>query len=193
MEIRLVDLETSWQDTGPVREDADAIDRIVSQWQEQLPGVDAGPLQVLGRIQRIEALADALLRPPLAAAGLASGDFDVLAALRRDGGGGGLSPTALAAAMLVTRGAITKRVDRLLAAGLVTRRPAGQDARAKLIALTPGGRRLTDTLIRRHLQAEADLLSCLSQREASTLTDLLRVLLQNLEGRDLPSGPGPPH
>lgn len=170
-------------------ENADAIDRIVSQWREQLPEVDAGPLQILGRIQRIEALTDVLLRPPLAAAGLAPGDFDVLTALRRAGGADGLSPTALAAAMLVTRGAITKRVDRLLAAGLVTRRAAGQDGRAKLIALTPGGRRLTEALIRRHLQAEADLLTGLSPRQASTLTALLRTLLRDLEDRDPPSGP----
>lgn len=183
-------METTEQETGGVQDAPDRIDRVVEQWRHRLPSADPAPLHVLGRIQRIEALADSLLRPPLAEAGLAAGDFDVLAALRRGDDAGGLSPSALAAAMMVTRGAVTKRVDRLVEAGLVTRRAEGADARAKLVALTPQGRRLTDTLIRRHFDAEADLLSCLTAEQSTALAGLLRVLLLHVEARAGSGAPG---
>lgn len=162
---------------------ADALDTIVAQWHAVLPGLDTSGLSVLGRIQRVAALADPLLRPPFARAGLASGDFDVLAALRRSGGAG-LSPTDLAAAMLVTPGAATKRVDRLEAADLVTRGlVGGRDGRAKVICLTEAGRELTDRLIEQHLDAEAELVSALSAEELVVLTGLLRRLLMAVEDR----------
>ena len=80
---------------------------------------------VIGRIDRLAVLIDERLRPPFAAAGLANGDFDLLAALRRQGPPYEASPGELAVAMLVTTGATTKRIDRLERQGYVTRRPSG--------------------------------------------------------------------
>ena len=94
---------------------------------------------------------DAELRPPFAAEGLGNGDFDVLAALRRAGSPYALRHRDLTASMLVTPGAVTKRVDRLLAKGLVTRGAHESDGRGQLVRLTRAGVRFVDRMIEVHL------------------------------------------
>lgn len=157
----------------------DPVETIAEQWRELLPGIDASPLLVVGRVQRLTARWDGLLRAPFAAAGLASGDFDVLAALRR--GDRALTPTELAEAMLVTAGAVTKRVDRLLAADLVSRSRSTHDGRGRIVELTAKGRRLTDRLIGEHLTNEAKLLSPLDDEEQQLLATLLSRLVTATE------------
>ncbi len=160
---------------------ADSVKQIVAQWGDRLPDLDASPLLVWGRLERVVARADGLLRPPFAQAGLASGDFDVLAALRRADPPHALAPGDLAAAMLVTAGAATKRIDRLEAAGLVTRTRAADDGRGRVVTLTGAGIELTDRLIRAHLANEDRLLAALSPDERETLAALLSTLLGALE------------
>ena len=75
-----------------------------------------------------------------AQADLGNGDFDVLASLRRAGAPYRLTPTELAGTTMVTSGAVTKRVDRLVAQGLVERSVSETDGRGRVIALTPRAR-----------------------------------------------------
>ncbi|GAA2758945.1 MarR family transcriptional regulator [Actinopolymorpha rutila] len=161
--------------------EGDAVRVIVDQWQVRLPDLDPSPMLVLGRIQRLAAVCDPILRSPFAAAGLASGDFDALAALRRSGPPHALSNNELAQAMLVTPGAVTKRIDRLVAAGLVTRARAPEDARGRVVTLTRAGRRLTDKLIRTHVANEAAILAGLDDGEQRQLGALLGKLLASVE------------
>lgn len=154
---------------------------IVQAWRTQLPDLDPSPLLVLGRIERLAALCDPLLRPPFAAAGLASGDFDVLAALRRSAPPHEMSHGELARATLVTPGGVTKRIDRLTAAGLVTKTRDPADARGRRVALTRAGQRLSDKLIRAHMANEAALLGALDDNEQRHLASLLSKLLASLE------------
>ena len=137
---------------------------------------------VAGRIERVAHLLDAALRPPFEAELLGNGDFDVLAALRRVGPPFALRPVELSRAMLVTTGAVTKRIDRLENAGLVDRRSSVEDdARGKIIRLTPAGRKLVDRMIAVHLANEDRLLAVLSAPERQALGDLLAKLCANLE------------
>src|SRR3954469_19914405 len=106
---------------------------------------------VVGRLMRLAPLLDGRLRPPFAAEGLANGDFDVLAALRRGGGPVLGRPGGLSRAPGGTTGAITKRLDRLEAQGLVARESTDDDGRGKLIRLTPAGVATTDRMIAVHL------------------------------------------
>lgn len=165
--------------------------RIVDAWRRERPDLDPSPLLVIGRMGRITALLDGLLRPPFAAAGLSNGDFDLLAALRRAGPPYVLSPGRLAEEMLVTNGAATKRVDRLVRQGLVARSTAGHDARAREVRLTDAGVRLTDDLITQHLANEHRLLSGLTGAQREQLADLLGLLAGHVEdatGRGVPGG-----
>ena len=161
--------------------EADRVDEIVERWETIRPELDAGPMLVIGRIARLAAVLDERLRPPFAAAGLAAGDFDLLAALRRQGPPHAASPGDLAAAMLVTTGATTKRIDRLERQGYVTRRTATTDRRGRVVALTTAGRRLTDRLIARHLDNEAALLGGLTTNQRDQLARLLKTLAASLE------------
>ncbi|HET6154249.1 MAG TPA: MarR family transcriptional regulator [Marmoricola sp.] len=159
----------------------DGVDRIVAQWAVERPDLDTRPMGVVGRIHRVADLLDAGLRPPFAAEGLGNGDFDVLASLRRAGAPYRLSAADLSATMMVTSGAATKRVDRLAAAGLVTRTVAEHDARGRLIELTPLGFEVVDRVVVAHWANEDRLLEALDAGERDQLTGLLRKLLLSLE------------
>ena len=89
----------------------DWVSAIVRRWRDLRPDLDSTPMLVIARLGRLNAIIDDLLRPPFAAAGLANGDFDLLAALRRQGPPYEASPGELTLAMLVTTGA-TIRASR---------------------------------------------------------------------------------
>jgi DNA-binding MarR family transcriptional regulator len=69
--------------------------------------------------------------------GLSLGDFDVLAQLGL--AGGELGMTELAHRALISRSGMTRRVARLVDAGLVHRAGSEADARAVLVSLTDAG------------------------------------------------------
>ena len=154
---------------------------IVRGWREQRPDLDPSPLLVFGRIARIGQVADTTLRAPFAEEGLAPGDFDVLAALRRLGTPFRCRPVELSRRLLVTTGAITKRLDRLEAQGLLRRVLAEEDGRGKHVQLTPRGRRLVDRLLPLHLANERRLLAGLTATERRQLAGLLGKLALALE------------
>lgn len=160
---------------------ADGVDRIVAQWAVERPDLDTGPMSVIGRIHRLGALLDGGLRTVFAQVGLGNGDFDVLASLRRSGAPYRLTPTQLTATVMVTSGAVTKRVDRLEKAGLVSRTVSAEDGRGRLIELTAGGRALVDRMLGVHWANEDRLLGALSAQERDQLAGLLRKLLLELE------------
>ena len=160
---------------------SDPVEAIVAGWRASLPSLDASPMLVIGRLMRIAERCDVLLRPPFAAAGLAAGDFDVLAALRRTDPPHALTPGELAGAVLVTSGAVTKRVDRLERAGLVLRTRSDRDGRGRVVTLTDSGRTLTDRLIRVHMDNERALLATLDAEEREVLGRLLGRLLVAVE------------
>jgi len=76
--------------------------------------------------------------------GLSLADFDVLAQLA--GADGELRMTELADRALISRSGMTRRVARLVEAGLVRRAHAAADARGVVVALTDAGvARVTET------------------------------------------------
>ena len=74
---------------------------------------------------------------------------------------------------MVTSGAITKRVDRLAGAGLVSKRVGATDGRSRVVALTPEGVELIDRLIGEHTANEHRLLAGLSELDRTRLASLL--------------------
>jgi DNA-binding MarR family transcriptional regulator len=159
----------------------DHIDRIVAQWRRERPDVDASPLALLGRLFRAAHLADLALATGLAGYGLQPGWFDLLAALRRAGPPYELSPTDLMGATMLSSGGMTKRLDRLVAAGLVERRPDPDDRRGTLVRLTRKGRSGIDRALEAHVANEKRLLRPLSAADRRSLDRLLRRLLHGLE------------
>ena len=70
------------------------------------------------------------------------------------------------------------------ARNLVTRRRSGQDARAVLIALTPEGRRKTESIVPRALDWENMAVAGMSEEEICILKGLLHRLYGNVVGPD---------
>jgi len=151
----------------------DHVGRIQQQWADERPDLDTSPMGIIGRLHRLSEVLLAELRPVFAAAGLSDGDFDVLASLRRAGDPYELTPGQLAATTMVTSGAVTKRVDRLISAGLVDRAVCADDARSRLIRLTSGGLVLVDDLVGKHVANEHRLVAGLSDMERTRLAHLL--------------------
>jgi DNA-binding MarR family transcriptional regulator len=158
-------------------EDADAVDAILSQWGAVRPDLDPAPMGVVGRLSRAARLLERGLAPVFAEHGLQSGEFDILATLRRAAGTQGMGAGALASSAMVTSGAITNRVDRLVAKGLVTRDLDATNRRAVRIALTPAGRQLVDAAVVQHVANEKRLLGVLDADDQEQLAALLKRLL----------------
>ena len=123
----------------------DRAEIAVSQWARERPDLRTLPMAVFGRLnEAAERVMREHMNPLFAQAGLQSGEFDVLATLRRSGAPYTLSPTQLYEAAMISSGGMTDRIDRLERAGLVLRRPDPKDRRGKLIVLTDPGKRLID-------------------------------------------------
>ena len=93
---------------------------------------------------------------------------------------------------MLTSSGTTKRLDRLEAAGHITREPDPSDRRGVLITLTPRGRRLVDKASVTHMANEERILSGLTAAERRQLAGLLRKLSLTLpppEG-DAPAAAG---
>jgi len=172
--------------TRPVR---DEVDDIVARWQSERPDLDVTPLQVLSRVSRLARHLDRARRAAFAAHGLEIWEFDVLSALRRQGPPFQLSPGALLRATLVTSGTMTNRIDRLAAAGLVSRRRDQEDKRGVLVQLTGAGLRAVDAAMSDLLARERALLTGLAPTQQAELATLLRVLLVPFDAETAPSGP----
>jgi DNA-binding MarR family transcriptional regulator len=155
--------------------------QIVEQWRRERPDLDPTPFLVIGRLHRVAAALTTELVRVYNEFGLGEGEFDVLATLRRQGGDFALTPSDLSEQTVVTSGAVTKRVDRLISLGLVERRPSGTDGRSRLVALRPAGRRLIDKAFTAHMANEARLLEVLSPAERAGLERGLLALARSLD------------
>ena len=163
------------EQTAAVDAEPDHVGRILQEWASERPDLDVSPMGVIGRLHRLAVVLDAELRPVFAEAGLGDGDFDVLACLRRSGPPFELTAGELGARTMVTSGAVTKRVDRLERAGLVTREVCAEDARSRRVRLTGAGRTTIDDLVEKHVANEHRLLSGLSAPDRSRLARLLEA------------------
>jgi DNA-binding MarR family transcriptional regulator len=169
----------------------DAVDVIVEQWARARPDLDPSPMSVLGRLSRVTRIAERELKALFSEFGLERGEFDVLATLRRSGSPGGLTAGALARSSMVTSGAVTNRLDRLVAKGYVTRELDPANRRTVVVTLTSTGRDLIDRAVAAHLDNERRLLAALDQDQRQNLAATLRALLLSLgDDADDPRAPG---
>jgi DNA-binding MarR family transcriptional regulator len=159
------------------RAPGDDVAGITAQWARERPELDLTPIEVFGRIAKLHRAQIEASERAYRHLGISSGDFDVLATLRRAGRPYQLMPSELTSSMMISSGGVTQRVDRLERVGLVERRPHASDRRSTTVALTPGGRRLIDKAMPLHLDAEQALLTGLSKTDRTALAKLLKKAL----------------
>ncbi|MER5641000.1 MarR family transcriptional regulator [Kitasatospora sp. NPDC002227] len=158
----------------------DHVDHLLGQWARARPDLDVSPMGVIGRLKRLARLVDAELGRTFAEHGLDHASFDVLATLRRSDPPHRLTPAQLMKSSMVTSGAVSQRLDRLQAAGLVSRTPSPTDGRVVHVALTEEGRALIDRALPDHLATEQRLLAALPPEQRTALAETLRTLLLSL-------------
>ncbi|MEV6132369.1 MarR family transcriptional regulator [Streptomyces violaceusniger] len=163
------------------RRPMDHVARIQAEWRRERPEIDVTPQGVIGRLHRLADRLGEELRLVYSRYGLSEGEFDVLCAIRRAGEPYERAPGELAVHTMVTTGAMTKRIDRLERAGLVTRRRSTGDQRGRIVALTGPGLELIDRAFADHMRNERRLLDLLTPTDASALERLLTTWLSSVE------------
>lgn len=166
----------------------DNVDWRLDQWRTERPDINLAPMGVVARIQRASQLLERQIRANFATHDLQLWEFDMLSTLRRSGPPFQLSAGQLLESAMVTSGAITNRIDRLVAKGLATREVDPRSRRRVLITLTERGRELIDSAVTSHIDREEALLNELSSREQEQLASVLRKLLISL-GDHSPGNP----
>ncbi|MFF3929791.1 MarR family winged helix-turn-helix transcriptional regulator [Streptomyces hirsutus] len=159
----------------------DTVAEVVRQWRAVYPGLDTGPMEIIGRINRCAALLQQAEDAPLGRAGLTRPEFDLLGALRRTGRE--LTPGDLARETFSSGAAVTKRLKQLTARGLVERRGDSRDRRVARVRLTDAGQDAVDGVMPAQLAYESAVLSGLDGPALGELASLLAELLGRLEGR----------
>lgn len=97
-----------------------------------------------------------------------------------------LAPSRLAECMGMTRGAISKLADRLIAKSLLVRTADPQDGRAQTLSLTRAGRSMVPKLAALADVNDAEFFDHLTPRDRAAL---LRTLREIVEKRGLKSPP----
>jgi len=166
-------------------EHLDHVARIQQQWAKERPDLDPRPQGIIGRLHRLAIFLREEVCAVYAEHGLTEAEFDVLATLRRTGEPYSLAPSELADQTMVTSGATTKRLDRLVAAGYVTRHSDEGDQRRRHISLTAQGKEKIDEVMTAHLHNEARLIAQLGKKEQTELEDALKSWLTHYEVADL--------
>lgn len=159
----------------------DEVDRLVAAWKHERPDLEVEPLHILSRVTRLARHLDIARREAFAAHDLETGEFDVLAALRRSGSPYVLSPSVLLAQTLVTSGTMTNRIDRLESKGLVERMPDPHDGRGVLVKLTVAGKKSVDLALTDLLEREQLLLKNISDTQQESLVKVLRDIVMPLD------------
>ena len=97
--------------------------------------------------------------------------------------GGERSPAQLAQTFHVTRGAITNTLSKLEWAGYVHIRPDWDDARRKMVAISPAGRQARDHAVASIAPLINDVVGDMGADKVRTVLPVLRELRARLEPR----------
>lgn len=109
----------------------------------------------------------------IAEAGLCLSDFAALEALLHKGP---LTITEIQQKVLLASGSMTAAVDRLEQKGLIARGASATDRRAKVLHLTPEGKRVVEAAFKRHAEQLEAAMAALSQSEKRSLYTLVKKL-----------------
>lgn len=154
-------------------DDGSTLDGILDQWRRERPDIDPAPMAVVGAVLRTAETLRTQVQDNWLNYGVDFPAGDVLLTLRRNGRGGGLSPSALAKEMMLSTSAMTNRLDRLEKRGLLERQSDPTDRRGLKIVLTEEGFALVDEMIVSHVQNQERMLSALNLQEREQLKSLL--------------------
>jgi DNA-binding MarR family transcriptional regulator len=156
----------------------DELDAMLQGWAREIPNLDPITEGIAERIQKLAKAFDRSLDETLVASGLDRRSFHVLAKLRKVGPPYRHSAGQLAEHMGLSSGAMTNRLDRMEAAGLVRRLPDPNDRRGTLVEPTKAGLEIWDRAAGTQAAREAKFASVLDAKDRAELHRLLRILMR---------------
>ncbi len=113
---------------------------------------------------------------------LTPGKFNILMAVKHQGGKEGISQVEVSKRLIVTPSNMTKLIDKLEKDALVTRSGLDGDRRVNILKITPKGSKLLDSIWQGYDERLQKLLSSLNVSEQKTLASLLGKWLENVRG-----------
>jgi DNA-binding MarR family transcriptional regulator len=151
--------------------------------------------RALRKLIRAFGLLERVMQPHFARFGISGAQWGVLRNLHRAEQEGlpSLRLTDLSRRMLIRPPSVTGIVDRLERSGLLVRRAAPDDLRAKQVALTERGRQLVGRVLAGHPARIAQVMGGLDAQQQEELDRLLGRLVEHLQtladnaGDDLPT------
>lgn len=164
----------------------DYVDRFLAEWRAARPDLGLQHADVLLRVIRLGGILERELGKLSQAHGITSGQFQVLAALRRRFPQTA-SPSDLSKIAILTTGTMTVLLDRLEEKGLVRRLPDPNDRRRLEVELTEDGKALIDRALDERIARLNTLTAMLDPEDCGAATRALRHLL---EAVDEPSASG---
>jgi DNA-binding MarR family transcriptional regulator len=161
----------------------DSVDHHVARWAEYWKDNPNYVPEVEGATTRMWAIIRELKRidaATFAGREFTLEDFRTLHALMVQPYPTEATPAQLADTTGVTRAAMTSRLDRLVASGLVTREVDPLDRRRVVVRPTAAGSAAWDKYVHEGMRQEQHLLRALSERELEQLNGLLRKVIRSL-------------
>ncbi len=111
---------------------------------------------------------------------LTPGKFNILMAVKHQGGKEGISQVEVSKRLIVTPSNMTKLIDKLEKDALVTRSSLNGDRRVNILQITPKGSKLLDSVWKGYEDRLQKLLSSLSASEQKVLASLFGKWLENV-------------
>jgi DNA-binding MarR family transcriptional regulator len=162
----------------------DAVDHHVARWAEYWKDNPAYVPDIEGAMTRMQAILRRKKRldsTDFADSDFTYEDYATLHQLMVQPYPTEATPAQLAEASKVSRAAMTSRLDRLAAAGLITRDTDGTDRRRVLVRPTSQGREVWDRYVFAGMAREREVLRALSAKELQQLNALLRKVVASFD------------
>ena len=157
------------------------LDEQIAIYQREFPEVDPQIEKVVSGLQRLNRRMNVAYGRQVAELGISNAEWEVLKALVLVGKPYRHGPGELAKRLGLTPAAMTHRIDRMVAEGLVTRERDETNRVRVIVELTATGRDKWLDAMRMAAGFEAELLQDLSSEELATLGGMLGRVLGRVE------------
>jgi DNA-binding MarR family transcriptional regulator len=156
------------------------VEQVLAEWRVARPDLEPEPFRLFSALAIAGRQVQTFYETSASRHGLSAPDFFLLAELRRRGKPYEATPGELTHVLIRSTGGTTKQIDRLAAAGHLTRVPNPADRRSNLVRLTTSGRHLIDAALTDHLAAETALIDGIPQGNAERCIEVLWILADRL-------------
>ena len=165
--------------TAPTTEPT--LDEQIAAYQREFRDLDPQVEKVVAALGRLNRRMNVAYGRQTAALGISNAEWEVLKALVLAGEPYRMGPSELAKRLGLTPAAMTHRIDRMVAEGLVTRERDESNRVRVIVELTDEGREKWLEAMRLATVFEEDLLQDLSADERGVLGEILTRLLRRVE------------